>query len=79
MFPKDLVGSPELLLLEDMLHRSPEVCRSIETCQDLMKTQSRGHLVIDFNPYRRLSILLIRGDQKRVKYLSLAGCRGGEG
>ena len=42
MFPKDLAGSPELLLLEDMLHRSPEVCRSIGNCQ-VMKTQSQGH------------------------------------
>ena len=24
-FPKELAGSPELLLLQDMLHRNPEV------------------------------------------------------
>ena len=79
MFPKNLAGSLELLLLEDMLHRSPEVCRSIGTCQDLMKIQSQGQLVINSNLCRRLSKLLIRGDQKRVKYLSLVGCRGGGG
>jgi len=29
VFPKDLAGSPELLLLEGMLHKSPEVCKQI--------------------------------------------------